>query len=291
MGARIGVTARRIKLGIELRGLRKAAGSMSLAEASKGLGFSESHLQRVEKGEVPFKQTSHLRNLLRRYGVVEDTYVETLLRANRESGSQDWGYSTTPPSMRQYVGIESLARSIRGFHPSLVLGLVQTERYARAVFETIKGPDEQTSEFVEQGVALRMQRQELITRDDSPASLWVILEEAALRNCLGDQDVMLEQYDAIIKLAQLEHITVQVRPTMRFGFRFWADFTILDLLEGLPSTVQVDNAWGAVSMSDKPREVGRFARKFTALQASAMAPEDTPRFLQQLSREIKETNA
>ena len=46
------------------------------------------------------------------------------------------------------------------------------------------------------------------------------------------------------------------------------------------------HAWSATSVSDKPREFGRFARKFNALTASALPPEDTPAFLQQLTREI-----
>ncbi|MFE0043837.1 helix-turn-helix domain-containing protein [Streptomyces albireticuli] len=287
VGARIGVTARRIKLGIELRGLRKQAG-LTLADAAKGLGFSESHLQRVEKGEVPLSKAEHLRKLLARFGVTNEYDIEVLVKAHRESGSQEWAYSTTPPSMRQYVGVESLARSIRAFHPTLVLGLLQTERYAQAVFEMNKALDEQTSEFVEQGVALRMRRKELITRDEDPAALWVVLEEAALRHPMGDLDVMLEQYEEIVKLSERDHVTVQIRPTKPVGYRFPSDFTILDLPDGLPTTVQVDNAWGSVSMSDKPREVGRFSRKFAALQASGLMPEETPGFLQQLSREIRQ---
>ncbi|GAA0347176.1 hypothetical protein GCM10010319_24670 [Streptomyces blastmyceticus] len=168
-----------------------------------------------------------------------------------------------------------------------MLGLLRTERYAEAVFEMNKQLDEQTSEFVEQGVALRMRRKELITRDEGPATLWVALEEAALRYLMGELDVMLEQYDEIIKLSESDHVTVQIRRTKPFGYRFPSDFTILDLPDGLPTAVQLDNPWGSVSMSDKPREVGRFSRKFSVLQASALMPEDTLGFLQQLSREIR----
>jgi hypothetical protein len=47
-----------------------------------------------------------------------------------------------------------------------------------------------------------------------------------------------------------------------------------------------EGAWSATSVSDKPREVGRFTRTFNALTASALPPEDTPAFLHQLTREI-----
>ena len=70
------------------------------------------------------------------------------------------------------------------------------------------------------------------------------------------------------------------------GYRATSDFTILDLGEKLPQMVQIDTAWGAVSTSDKTREVGRFKRRFDAMAASALAPEDTPSFLQRLEREL-----
>ncbi|WP_332108895.1 Scr1 family TA system antitoxin-like transcriptional regulator [Streptomyces gossypiisoli] len=53
-----------------------------------------------------------------------------------------------------------------------------------------------------------------------------------------------------------------------------------------PSRVQTDSAWGSVSTSDKPREVDRFHRRFDAMAASALPPEDTPDFLHRLEREL-----
>lgn len=50
----------------------------------------------------------------------------------------------------------------------------------------------------------------------------------------------------------------------------WAtssDLAILALGEGLPPMVQVDNAWGAVSTSDKPKEVSRFTRRFNQMMS------------------------
>ncbi|WP_346770345.1 Scr1 family TA system antitoxin-like transcriptional regulator [Streptomyces sp. Z423-1] len=41
-----------------------------------------------------------------------------------------------------------------------------------------------------------------------------------------------------------------------------------------------------MSTSDKPREVDRFHRRFDAMAASALPPEDTPDFLHRLEREL-----
>ncbi|MEX2985486.1 helix-turn-helix domain-containing protein [Streptomyces sp. C36] len=289
VGARIGPTARRIELGIELRRLRSEAG-MTLEQAVKGLGFSETQLQRVETGSIPLKQAGHLRKLLERYGIADEEHIATLIHLHRESGSQEWTSfaSTVHPTVRTFVGVESVARSIKAWHPTLVLGLLQTRRYATAVFEMEKMHDEFTSEYIEQSVRLRMMRKELLTRQDDPVHLWAILGEAALRHIVGGSDVMREQYSEITALAELDNVTVQILRTSEIGYRFGSDFTVLDLGGTLPSTVQVDVPWGAASMSDKPREVGRFSRKFNALSATALPPEQTSGFLQRLSRELND---
>ncbi|WP_338058282.1 helix-turn-helix transcriptional regulator [Streptomyces roseifaciens] len=289
VGARIGPTARRIALGTELRRMRSEAG-MTLEQAVKGLGFSESHLQRVETGSIPLKQSSHLRSLLKRYDVTDEDHIAALTQLHRESASQEWTSfaSTVHPTVRTFAGVESVARAIKAWHPTLVLGLLQTKRYATAIFEMEKLHDEFTSEYVDHGVRLRMMRKELLTREEDPLHLWAILGEAALRHIVGNAEVMREQYAEIAALSERENVTVQILRTHEVGYRFDTDFTILDLGEALPSTVQADVPWGSLCMSDKPREVGRFSRRFSSLSATAMSPEKTVRFLQQLSGEVSD---
>ncbi|MFF7728499.1 helix-turn-helix domain-containing protein [Streptomyces sp. NPDC008001] len=289
VGARIGPTARRIALGTELRRMRNEAG-MTLEQAVKGLGFSDSHLQRVETGSIALKQASHLRSLLKRYGITDEERIATLTQLHRESASQEWTSfaSTVHPTARTFADIEGVARAIKAWHPTLILGLFQTKRYATAIFEMEKLHDETTTEYIEQSVRLRMMRRELLTRSEDPVHLWAILGEAALRHVVGDADVMREQYAEIAALSERENVTVQILRTHEVGYRFGTNFTILDLGETLPSTVQTDVPWGSLCMSDKPREVGRFSRKFSSLQATAMPPEKTVGFLQQLSREVSD---
>lgn len=190
--------------------------------------------------------------------------------------------------MPRFLGIESAAQEIRAYHPSIVLGLLQTEEYARTRHESAKAIDETTTEFVQDSVRIRMRRKEALTRDEDPLRLWAILYEPVLRHIVGDTDLMREQYDEIAKLASLNNVTVQVLPQSMRGYLFEHDFSILILGDTLPTTVQLDTAFGTASVADKPREVGRFSRQFEALSRSALPPENTPKFLHQLSREIRE---
>ncbi|TJZ45393.1 helix-turn-helix domain-containing protein [Streptomyces piniterrae] len=290
MAAQHRPTARRIALGHELRELRKQAG-LSLLEAVQGLPFSDTKLQRVETGLQDLRSAGDLRKLLTRYGVTDDEDVERLVATQRGASSQEWwtdhtGYMSS--GMPRFLGIEAAALEIRAYHPMLVFGLLQTEAYARIRHEQAKPIDETTSEFVDHNVQMRMKRKEALTRDGDPLKLWVILNEPALRYVVGDADVMREQYGEINKLATLDNVTVQVLPQTMRGYLPVHDFMILNLGDTMPSTVQVDTAFGVASLSDKPREVGKFSRRFEALSRSALPPEDTPQFLHQLSREITE---
>ncbi|WP_183091518.1 DUF5753 domain-containing protein [Streptomyces radicis] len=218
-----------------------------------------------------------------------DDEVDRLLAIQREASSREWWtqYKGSMSSgMPRFVGIESAARSIQAFHPCLVLGLLQTEAYARALYEIAKPIDDTTNAFIENGVQLRMKRKESLLDEDDPLRLWVILYEPALRYIVGGDEIMREQYEEITRLAMLDHVTVQVLPQSVRGYLQVHNFSILYLDDPLPTTVQVDNAWGASSVSDTPQEVAQFTRKFSAMVASSLPPEDTPKLLQRLSREI-----
>lgn len=183
-----------------------------------------------------------------------------------------------------FVGLEPEARSMRAHHPTLVYGLLQTEGYARAIHEVQKPVEETTSELIRNSVALRMKRQEVLTRENQ-VKLRVILGEAALRYPVGGDEIMREQYEKPAMLSAWGHVSIQVLPFRR-GYRSANDFAILDLGDHLPPRVQIDSAWGSTHPSDKRREVDRFMRRFDAMAASALPPEDTPDFLNRLEREL-----
>ena len=290
MAAKPRPTARRIELGYELRQLRKQA-DLTLEEAVRGLPLDDSKLYRIERGLQDLRTAGDLRKLLARYGVENEEIVDRLVAIQREGSRREWWTqfrSVLPSGMPRFLGVESVAQEIRAFHPCLVLGLLQTEAYTRAFHEIAKSIEDTTDEWVQQHVRLRMKRKEALTREENPLKLWAILYEPALRYVVRDVKVMREQYDEILNLVSLDHVTIQVLPQAVRGYLAQHDFMILDLGDTLPSAVEVDNAWGAASVSDTPREVARFSRRFNALAASSLPPEETPKFLQQLARELTE---
>lgn len=295
MAAKRGATGRRLELGIQLRQLREncppvedgRAKGMTRRAAVKGLrNLSEASLTRIEAGELNFRRNvGDLKALLKKYSVEDLDLVDQLLELNREAPGEDWltqYRSQMPTGMPHYVGLEAEATEIIGYHPTVIYGLLQTVAYARALFEVQRPVEDTTAEFVQRNVELRMERKRRVLEREEPGRLRVILGEAALRIPVGDDDVMAEQYEEIIRLAKEDRISIQVLPFKR-GYRSSNDFTILNL-GGLPSRVQTDNAWGAVSTSDKPREVDRFTRRFNAMVGVALSLEESVAFLEDLVR-------
>jgi len=66
-----------------------------------------------------------------------------------------------------------------------------------------------TAEEIDERVAARLKRQEVLARDQPPA-LWVIVDESVLRRPVGGRCVMREQVNRLIDAAQRPHVSVQL---------------------------------------------------------------------------------
>ena len=83
---------------------------------------------------------------------------------------------------RDWLPVEREAVSLRWWEPMLIPGLLQTERYARALFEAWQPGCSQ--EDLEALVAGRLDRQRILDRD-MPPDLRVVLDEQVLHRAIG----------------------------------------------------------------------------------------------------------
>lgn len=127
----------------------------------------------------------------------------------REEIGDGLGYKAYPSWFYEWLLVEREARRLRSFEPQLVPGLLQRADYARAVFHTRFG---MTEEWVEEQVAARLKRQEILDREQPPL-LWVILDESVLHRCVGGAHVMREQIRHLIGIAQRSRVSMQVIPS------------------------------------------------------------------------------
>lgn len=287
MAAPTGPTVRRMQLGWELKRLRDEAG-FTLAEAVDGLTFSTTKLFRVENGLSALPKSADLKALLDRYGVEAEDDVDFLMQIHRDSLNRGWWSvyrSVLPSGVGMHIGLENGARTSRTWQPHVVFGLLQTERYARELFQAAKPVEETTTEFVERHIQIRMERKKNLWRRQDPLDLWVIQDEASLRRVVGSSEVMREQYEEMETLLGLDNVTVQILPMATPAHRPHTNFNLWEFGTPLPSVVQSDAADGS-DISDKETTIWSFSRRFENLRAAALAPGETSAFLKRLAREI-----
>jgi transcriptional regulator with XRE-family HTH domain len=126
----------------------------------------------------------------------------------REEMRDGLSYQTFPAWFQDWALKEAEATTIRWFEPLVVPGLLQTADYASAIFRT---RFRITGEEIDERVAARLKRQEILTRDE-PAAFWVILDEWVLRRPVGGRHVMLEQVNRLVEAARQPHVVIEVIP-------------------------------------------------------------------------------
>lgn len=280
-----GPTVLRIVLGTQLRRLREAS-DITREAAGYAIRASSAKISRLELGRVSFKERD-VADLLALYGVNDEKERETFLALARQANAPGWWHKYSdvlPPWFEMYVGLEQSASIIRTYEVQFVPGLLQTEDYARAV--VLLGHQEAPADEIERRVSLRIQRQELLTKPQAP-SLWVALDEAALRRTLGGPQVSRAQIRHLIEVTELPNITLQILP-FRFGGHAAAGgpFSILRFSEpDLPDIVYLEQLTSALYL-DKRDDIDYYMGIMDRLCVEAESPADTISFLNRLIKDI-----
>ncbi|MEV4827528.1 helix-turn-helix transcriptional regulator [Micromonospora sp. NPDC049257] len=161
----------------ELRRLRTKAGL-----SQEGLGdlvnYSASLVAAVEQCRRPPRK-----EFAERCDTVLDT--DGLLARIRDAQIRE----SLLPWFREWVTIEQEATALCSFQPLVVPGLFQTEDYARALHE---GASQLIGDEMEQQVAARLARQEILTRANPPLFV-AVLDHTVLERPVGGPKVMREQ--------------------------------------------------------------------------------------------------
>ncbi|MEV1285918.1 helix-turn-helix transcriptional regulator [Micromonospora sp. NPDC049679] len=178
----------------ELRRARAAAG-MSQDALSHVINYSSSLVAKIELGQ---------RRPRRDFAQRCDEALETgglLVRIHAVLG-----HGPVQPWFRQWAAIEQEATSLRSYEWSVVPGLLQIEAYARTL---LGGGALLIGDEVEQQVAVRLERQDVLLRDRPPHFIAVI-DEHVLRQPIGGAEVMRDQLCHLIKVCT-DHPRVRIQ--------------------------------------------------------------------------------
>lgn len=277
-GPGTGPTVLRMLLGTQLRRLRESSG-VTREGAGWEIRASESKISRMELGRVGFKERD-VADLLTLYGVTASEEREALLKLARDANSPGWWHrygDVLPNWFQSYLGLEAAAALIRSYEVQFVPGLLQTREYARAV--VLLGHGRAAPAEIERRVALRMQRQRLLHRENPP-QLWAVVDEAALRRPIGGPRVMREQVAALIEATKSPNIRLQVIPFAAGGHAAAGGaFTILRFGDReLPDIVYIEQLTSALYL-DKRDDLDYYAVAMERLCVEAEPPERTPEIL------------
>ncbi|MFG1832858.1 helix-turn-helix domain-containing protein [Micromonospora chersina] len=112
------------------------------------------------------------------------------------------------PWFREWVSIEQEATALRSFQPLVVPGLLQTEAYARALYE---GAAQLAGEEIEQPLAARLARQSVLNRPGPPQFV-AVLDYTVLERPVGGPKVMREQLRHLADVGRRPRVHLHVVP-------------------------------------------------------------------------------
>ncbi|MEW2453520.1 helix-turn-helix domain-containing protein [Streptomyces albus] len=252
-----------------LRKFRLAAGYSQEALAPL-LGYSAEQLASVEQGRRPAKAplTEAAERVLNAGGV-----LATL--------QDDVDFAKLPAFFRDFALLEMEAVSRFGYDPLLIPGLLQTERYARALFEGhVPVLDE---DAVDDSLDGRLTRQKLLTKRPIVDFSFVI-GEAALRQELGGPETMREQYRHLLAVGELRNVAIQVVPLGR-GVHTGLNggFVLVETSKHRQYGYFESQDIGHV-VSDA-KQVSTFALRYGKLRSQALNVGESAAFIEQLAGE------
>jgi len=254
--------------------MREAAG-ISRSDAGWEIRSSESKVSRMELGRVGFKERD-VSDLLTLYGLDDGEERERLLALAREANNPGWWHrygDVLPSWFHSYLGLEAAATLIRSYELQFVPGLLQTPDYVRAVVRLGRGLI--PAEEVERRVALRVNRQEVLTRPN-PLRFWAVIDEAVLRRPIGGVKSMMMQLDSLIEWTYQPNITLQVMQFNSGGHAATGGaYSILRFPEqDLQDVVYIEHLTSALYL-DKLEDLDQYTATMEALCVAAAQPHKT----------------
>ncbi|GAB3856421.1 helix-turn-helix transcriptional regulator [Micromonospora andamanensis] len=203
----------------ELRRARVRQG-WSQEELARAVNYSPSMVSAVELGQQP--PTSKYLDLFDKALDTGGIFGRMLTDLVALDKAQVW--------QRGWRTIVGQASKLRWFEPIYVPGLLQTEAYARAVFESgdLLAAEEVTSRLTD-----RIESQNVLY-GDRPPQIIAILDEGVLRRLVGSRKIMADQATHLARVAT-EHPKVTVHVVSRSGEEYPAlggGFVVATLRDG-----------------------------------------------------------
>ncbi|WP_217166967.1 helix-turn-helix transcriptional regulator [Streptomyces sp. AC512_CC834] len=259
-------------LGRQIKVARERAG-LSQKELGDRLGYGEETISSVERARrTPQPELLVAVDTLLECGGLLASAAEDVERAKtrRRVRHPEW--------FRDYARLEAEAEEICFYSTLTMPGLLQTEGYARTIF-TARRPflDEET---IEQRVAARLDRQQILTCWPPPM-VTAVIEESVLRREIGGQTVQQEQLTQLLELGKLRNVEIQVLPLDCQGHAGMEGPFILLTPKGKPQ-VGYGEFQSINRLITDPQEVRMLAARYGSIRGQALNPAESSALIEKL---------
>jgi transcriptional regulator with XRE-family HTH domain len=248
--------------GAELRHYRSVAG-LSQEQLGEQIGYSAALVGAVETARRVATE-----DFAQRCDELAELRTGGALRRLREHMREQLHRQVWPSWFREWPSIEREALTLRSWELAVVPGLLQTEGYARAMLRGVL-PDA-SDEEVEAQASARLQRQELLRRQDPPM-LWTIMDEGVLRRRIGDTQIMRTQLTHLIEIAENPKVKVLIVPASADAHVGLTGPFVIAEFRDPPEMAYLDTA-AQGQIADHPDIVKACAQVFDTLRAEALPP-------------------
>lgn len=267
--------ARRWRLAKALKAIREYK-RIPADRVAKDLGWGSTKPLYLENRHAARPNPDDVARLCEYYGVTDEERDE-LIQLARDSAVQNWWEAfkrDLPKDYTTFIGLEAEAAESRVFEPSIVHGLLQTKEYARALI--LEGRSRHGAKEIGQRVAVRTERQKLLTAETDPLHLHAILDEAAIRRVVGGPDVMRAQLAYLCELAELPNVDLQIVPFVAGAHPGVAgSFTVLRFRDERDDPVGYVETISHQAFVEKEAEVREYEDAFDRLIGKALPVRDT----------------
>lgn len=283
MPPRTAPTQRQKRLGAEVRKIRTAAG-MSIETAAGLLGVDRSNISSIESG-VRAISPERVRTLACNCACDDSGYVEALVAMAR-SAPRGWWERYRGSLSAGFLDIaeaEWHATRMRSAHPLHIPGILQTNDHAAVLFKAVVPPLPEHE--VALRVAHRMERQQVLERDDAPEYVGII-HEAALRMQFGGRKVARAQLEKLLAFSERDHVTLRVIP-FEAGVFPGAGQTV-NYFEGpVPQldTPQIDTAHGPDFLHQEA-QVNKYRAQLDWMEKISLDPGASQSFIRRIAKEL-----
>ncbi|MEU4150825.1 helix-turn-helix transcriptional regulator [Streptomyces sp. NPDC026659] len=263
-------TARQVRLGHVLEGLRKDAG-MSQREVASALDWKggASKPSRIESGRLGISEAD-LERLLTLYGVTDQGLKAYILHLKHRGNERGWETQVRAVSAAyaDLIGYEGDAESAYNVQLTAIPGLLHTPDYASAVM------DQHTPDISEEGreerLAIRARRQEVFKRPN-PLMFWGVISESVFEHVLGSPQVMADQLDHLLDLCEEypHNITIQVLPKKAASHAaLFGPFVILSFPERWEPDIVYVEGYTSTRFLEAAGEVKEYSNLFRRLMVT-----------------------